>query len=422
MKRIAIVDGFSSGKYIAQELHNRGCELIHISSSPDLDEYYYQNFNSEIYSQSIIHKNMRETLNFIRDFNSEYVIPGTESGVSLADIINHELQLPYRNHIEMASSRRNKYDMVEAVRSAGLNAAKQIKVSNWQDALIWLRNGRFPIVLKPLESAGSDGVFICHHEDEAYAAFQQILNKKNKLNLINKEILLQEFLEGIEYVVNLVFLKGASLVTEVVKYHKRKLESGNIVYDIDEIIDATDPAFQELVGYTQKVCASLGIENGPVHAEVMLTPNGPFLVEIAARSDGILRPEVSDATTGLGQLAATVLSITEPDSFLALTKKPFYQLKKFSFNVCLISPQSGIFESSKIISLAKSLPSFVKIELYVPSGHKVYETKDVFSQPGTIYLASADKSRLWADYQLIREQERERIYFVQMDNTDRPLS
>lgn len=410
MKRIAIVDGFSSGKFIAKGLYEKGCELIHISSSDELDSYYYNGFEYHIYIDSIVHEDMDKTNEFIIKFGAECVIAGTESGVTLADNINKRLQLTYTNSIENISSRRNKYDMIEKVRSAGLNAVDQIKISNWQESKTWLKDRAYPIVLKPLESAGSDGVFICKDEDEVRNAFELVSKKKNKLNLINDEVLLQDFLEGCEYVVNFVSLDGNFLTTEVVKYHKRKLESGNIVYDIDEIIDSDSEEFEGLVEYTSRVCAALGIINGPSHAEVMITKNGPYLVEIAARSDGILRPDVASATTGLGQLAATVLSLTEPEKFLEIARQPPYKLKNFSFNVCLICPRTGIFDDHEIRKKAKELVSFQRIELYVNSGSTASQTKDVFSQPGTIYLVSESKDQLWEDYKEIRSLEESGFY------------
>ncbi|ORM53867.1 hypothetical protein HA39_18420 [Pantoea brenneri] len=410
MKRIAIVDGFSSGKFIAKGLYEKGCELIHISSSDELDSYYYNGFEYNIYINSIVHEDMDKTIEFISNFGAECVIAGTESGVTLADNINKRLQLTYTNSIEVISSRRNKYDMIEKIRSAGLNAVDQIKISNWQESKTWLKDRAYPIVLKPLESAGSDGVFICKDEDEVRNAFELVSKKKNKLNLINDEVLLQDFLEGCEYVVNFVSLDGNFLTTEVVKYHKRKLESGNIVYDIDEIIDSDSEEFEGLVEYTGRVCAALGIANGPSHAEVMITKNGPYLVEIAARSDGILRPDVASETTGLGQLAATVLSLTEPEKFLDIVRQPPYKLKNFSFNVCLICPRTGIFDDHEITSKAKELLSFQRIELYVSSGSTASQTKDVFSQPGTIYLVSASKDQLWEDYKKIRALEESGFY------------
>jgi len=410
MIKVAIIDGFSSGKFIARGLHDKGCELVHVFSSDKLDDYYYNGFDYSIYSQTIVHKDMATTLEFIKAFNAEYVVAGTESGVTLSDSINSQLQLFYRNSSENTSSRRNKLNMIETVRDAGLNAAEQIQISCFNDATEWLGTQDYPVVLKPLESAGSDGVFICQCENEVKEAFNRIYKKINKLNLHNDMVLLQEFLKGIEYVVNFVFLNGFFIPTEVVRYHKRKLETGNIVYDIDEIIDAASSEFELLVDYTAQVCKCLGIKNGPSHAEVMMTKKGPYLVEIAARSDGILRPDISLHTTGLGQLAATILSITEPESFIKLTRMPYYKLKNHSFNVCLISPRSGVFRSKDLEALTHTLPSLKKVELYLSSGSTVSKTIDIFSQPGTIYLVSPDKEKLWQDYKIIRQAESLGIY------------
>lgn len=414
MKRVAVVDGFSSGKFIAKGLHEKGCELIHISSSDKLDEYYYKGFDFSIYNKTVVHNELGETLRLIREFEADYVIAGTESGVTLSDLINRELRLPYRNAAEKSSSRRNKFNMIETLRAAGLNAADQIQISSVEEASEWLKRQQYPVVLKPLESAGSDGVFICHNKDAVRDAFNQVFNIKNKLNLNNDKVLLQEFLKGTEYVVNFVSLDGFFVPTEVVRYHKRKLDTGNVVYDIDEIIDAESREFKTLIEYTAKVCSCLGIKNGPSHAEVMLTDNGPCLVEIAARSDGILRPDVATVTTGLGQLAATVLSMTDPDKFMFQAGLPHYKLKNHSFNVCLISPRSGVFRGEVFEQLVQKLPSFKRIELYLSSGAPVSKTRDVFSQPGTVYLVSADKEQLWRDYKIIRESESQGIYLEEI--------
>ncbi|WP_023638324.1 ATP-grasp domain-containing protein [Musicola paradisiaca] len=411
MKKVAVVDGFSSGKFIAKELHHRGCELVHISSSAQLDDYYYNGFDFSIYENALVHDVMDQTLAFIKKFGAEVIIAGAESGVMLADQLNHALALPYQNDFAKTSARRNKFDMIETLRAGGLKAAQQIAVSTWQDAQAWLDAQHYPVVLKPLESAGSDGVFICNSREETQRAFEQISKKKNKLNIINEAVLFQEYLKGTEYVVNFVSLAGNILVTEMVKYHKKKLDSGNIVYDIDEIIDASYPEFNALADYTRGVCACLGIKNGPSHAEVMLTADGPCLVEIAARSDGILRPDVACVTTGLGQLLATAIAITDPEKFMALTVAPYYRLKNHSFNVCLISPEQAVFAPDGSVSQLQTLGSFKKVEMYVADGNNVEQTKDVFSQPGTVYLVSHQKEQLWQDYATIRGLESAGAYY-----------
>lgn len=405
MKIIAIVDGFSSGKYIALRLFEQGCKLVHVVSSDRLDDYYLKSLDQSIYVDTIVHRDLELTYQYINHHHVDSVIAGAETGVELSEALNKRANFSYSNGWCKAKARRNKYEMIESLRQSGLRATTQIQSDQWVEVKNWLKTQAYPVVAKPLNSAGSDSVFICRNIVDAEQAFSAIMNTTNKLNLKNDAVLFQEFLQGNEYVVNFVSLNKKVIVTEVVKYHKRQLSSGNIVYDIDEILDATYSKFNELVCYVKQVCRSLEIDNGPSHAEVMLTPTGPCLVEIAARSDGILRPGVCAETTGFGQLVGTVLSLTQPQIFNQKSQQEAYKLQKHSFNVSLISPRDGKLNIKPFDKLLQSLPSFHSVEYYISDGATVSQTKDVFSQPATIYLVHDQKSQLWEDHNQIRNFE-----------------
>ena len=55
---------------------------------------------------------------------------GAETGVALADELSEHLQLR-SNGTAQSEARRNKYLMGEAVRDAGIRAAKQLRASKW---------------------------------------------------------------------------------------------------------------------------------------------------------------------------------------------------------------------------------------------------------------------------------------------------
>ncbi|KGM26203.1 hypothetical protein KS18_21880 [Photorhabdus luminescens] len=406
MKKVAIVDGFSSGKFMAKALYEKGCYLLHIASKPDLHSYYYKGFDYSIYQERHVHDTIEDTVNFLKKQEVEFIIAGSESGVSLADELNNHFELNYRNDFAKTSARRNKYEMIDTLKKCGIPAAEQGRFSDWPAAEQWIKAfNNFPVVLKPLESAGSDGVYICQDVHSAKEAFHKILGKSNKLNLCNHQVLIQEFLNGTEYVVNMVSLNRHQLITEVVKYKKRKLDTGSIIYDIDDIIDSSYPEYNVLVEYTRKVVIALGIFNGPSHAEVMLTPDGPKLVEIAARIDGILRPTIAKLTTGLGQIRAAAISVVEPENFHKAIQREAYTLINHSYNVCLINHRPGVFTANNFMAELKKLPSFCEAIFYVDEGEEIEITKDVFSQPGTVYLVHHDKNVIQQDYEKIRRME-----------------
>ncbi|NNB56664.1 ATP-grasp domain-containing protein [Pseudomonas fragi] len=412
MIRVVVVDGFSSGKFLAKKLHEDGCVLFHIASSPDIDGYYYVGFDSAIYERSIVHTQTTCTLLELTHFDPDIIIAGAESGVLLADVLNEQLGLDYANVFSRSLARRNKYQMIQCITEAGLPAPAQCAVDTWRDGKMWVAaHGKYPVVVKPLESAGADGVYICRDLAACKGAFKALMGTRNKLNLDNSQVLFQEYLAGTEYVVNMVSLHGHPLVTEVVKYTKRVLETGSIVYDIDQLLACTDAPYAELVAYTREVVTCLGIRNGPSHAEVMYTEDGPKLVEIAARTDGILRPGVSALTTGLGQIDACALSITRPLEFeQLLASNQDYALFKHTYNVCLINCTEGVFCDEAFVQQLRTLASFFEVVFYVKNGQRIAPTRDVFSQPGTVYLIHDDLAQIEADYARIREMEAAGIY------------
>ncbi|MDQ0741038.1 ATP-grasp domain-containing protein [Pseudomonas sp. W4I3] len=412
--RVVMVDGFSSGKFLAKRLKDEGCVLAHVASSEALDSYYYKGFDCGLYEQMIVNADVATTLTQVQRFKPQFVLPGAETGVLLADHLNERLQLPYRNHFDKTSARRNKYEMIQCITQAQLPAAQQFITGSWELARDWIsEHGRFPVVIKPLESAGADGVFICEDLHACQAAVERLLGTTNKLNIPNTQVLIQEYLVGVEFVVNMVSLNGQQLVTEVVRYQKQRTPTGGVLYDIDELIGPDSPVYSILVDYTKAVVRCLGIRNGPSHAEVMLTESGPKLVEIAARTDGILRPDVSRMTTGLGQIDAVVLSLIQPEVFQQrLESKVDYRRLQHTYNVCLINRSEGRFERDVFLKELLKLESFFEAVFYVESGQHIGVTQDVFSQPGTVYLVHTDPAVIEGDYRRIRALELRGAYLA----------
>lgn len=406
-----MIDGFSSGKYLAQHLHEAGCLLMHVASRDDYSQYYYRNFNHDIYTKNIAHSNLDDTLLTLSKFNPDFIVAGCEAGVLLADQLNNRLELSYCNDFDKTECRRNKFSMINTLHQNKVPAAQQIGSSEWTELETWLiESNLFPAVLKPIDSAGSDSVFICANIEECHYAFTRIKGKTNRLKSINEFVLAQEFLRGTEYVVNTVSLKGKRLLTELVQYKKRVLNCGNIVYDIDRILPSDHEVAAVLFAYIQQVHDALGIYNGATHAEVILTAHGPKLVEIAARSDGILRPDVSAKTTQLGQLKAVALSITEPAKFLELCSGKGYTLANQSYNVGLISPGKGVFNTTEFLNRLTKMSSYHAADFYMTENDSIQETYDVFSQPGTVYLVHPEIEMLDQDYAEIRRLESGGVY------------
>jgi hypothetical protein len=108
--------------------------------------------------------------------------------------------------------------MVERVRSRGIPTAESIVSDDEATIVAWADAGkRWPIVVKPVASAGSDGVAFCDDTAEARAAFRQIHGQPNQLGGLNRSVMAQERLYGQQYFVNTVSRNGRHYVSEIWK-------------------------------------------------------------------------------------------------------------------------------------------------------------------------------------------------------------
>ncbi|MEO0444978.1 MAG: ATP-grasp domain-containing protein, partial [Verrucomicrobiota bacterium] len=96
----------------------------------------------------------------------------------------------------------------ELVQQAGLRSVRQAGGADFADVNDFLKKEEYPIVLKPTESAGSDGVQLCHSYEEAKDHFHTLMNSQMINGGACGAVLCQEFLQGKEYVVDHVSRNG----------------------------------------------------------------------------------------------------------------------------------------------------------------------------------------------------------------------
>src|SRR5262249_1066796 len=148
----------------------------------------------------------------------------------------------------------------------------------------------------------------------------------------------QEFLEGTEFALDAVSVDGFAHFTAIWRYHKVSVNGVQFIYDRDELVPCTDATGTILCDYARKVFKALDVRCGPSHTEIMLTPEGPALIEIGTRLNGITTPELHKRCVGYGQLDLSVDSYVDRDRFHAKSRAP-YTLKESALSVSLISEQ-----------------------------------------------------------------------------------
>lgn len=407
-KRVAIVDAYSTGSLLPAVLEQYEIECVHVRSpNPDVilsrdPEGFVYDFRHD--------GDVAAMASVLREHEVGHVIAGQEAGVELADQLSAALGTP-GNGMNRPTARRNKYEMVLALRDAGLAHAASMVSDDADEMIAWVEETvGYPVIVKPVASSSTDNVVACSSPEQIRAVHEKIMKSADRHGMPNTTVLAQEFLAGDEYFVNTVSRGGVHHTVEICRYFKMRLPGGRIINDYNEPLQPDDPVAKELECYTHQVLDALEVHNAAGHTEVMLTSRGPVLVESAARMGGGQVLDINTRCYGTNQVELLALSVAKPDEFDRLPTTAYRILEHHRF-VHLINPREhGIVPSHEAMAAIRALPSHVFTVMRHPERKPISRTVDIATQPGFVFLMSDDPAQVVADYQRLREIERDHLY------------
>jgi biotin carboxylase len=405
----AIVDAYSTGRFLRPELARHGIRAVHVQSTSEVPAYRRSTFDSDGFQAYLRYGgDFGALVARLRNLAVSHVVAGSESGVSLAHRLSAALGTPGHGHA-CPDARRNKHLMAEQLRRRGLDAARGIATDSLDEAEMCLR-GRFgwPVVLKPVDSAGSDNVRVCADIDAARIAFTTILAARNRTGRRNRKVLVQEYLEGEELFANTVSWSGRHHIAEVWRYAKRKSAPGVVLYDYEEPLPPADPRVVRLTPYLLMALDALEIRHGAVHAEIMMTARGPILIDCGARLAGSILPSTVSRCFGTNQVEILAQAMAAPEAFLEPVDRR-YRVEGHLRYVSLTCARDDGRLHDDVREILRTLPTFADLFLTVSPGERVCRTTDSATSPGYVYLIGS-KADIERDYARLRELEQVELY------------
>ncbi|HAT8842640.1 TPA: ATP-grasp domain-containing protein [Legionella pneumophila] len=398
---VVIVDPLSSGIELAPAFKARGIPAIAVTLKP-LD---WIGFGANMQTSDFIEiiPDQPNLVEVLAKYDPIAIIPGTEEGVPLAEALAINLTPQFANDPEKSQNRLHKAMMQKALQEAGVPALKTLNTASENEVEAWIRtNGLIdsPLIIKPPVSAGSDKVFHIPARGEWKKAFNRVLSEPSKITgKVNATVVVQEQAIGTEFAVGTVSANGKHYLAHLIQYNKTSFNDRKTVYDYVEFVPYSKERYGELFDYTQKALDALGIRWGAAHNEIMLTKDGPRLIETGARMCG--GPVVGFAREATGSSQADKLVEIYVDGGVSTEE---YVFKKTVVPVFLKSPAKGKISNVEAFAELSKLPTFLNEHIWFKNGDLVPQTVDYLTSIGIIGLAG-DRKSILLDYEKIRNME-----------------
>jgi hypothetical protein len=403
-RHAVVVDPYSGAVDYAHAFHARGVPVIAVLSTPaPLDVFAGAWQPQEFDAVRVYDGDFAALAAYLRAARPLCVLPGNETAVELAEALVDELLPGTGNTPGGSAARRDKWLMAQALAAAGVPHVRQICATDPETIEAWVRDNGLAerrLVLKPPKSGGTDSVHVTDAGGDWRPYFDRINGAVNRFGFRNSGVLVQEYVEGTEYIVDTYSVDGRQVLTEVARYVKRRRGERLGLYAHTDFVAHDDPCVPVLADYVAQVADALGIRNGAAHGEVMMTADGPRLIEIGARLAGTPLQHASREATGDCQIDRAVrhhVDGARPDA---------YTLHRHVRIISLSVERAGVLRGAAALDAIRDLPTVSAVSLPHRDGETVPATVDLFTLLGWVVLASADAEAIRADHERIREIER----------------
>ncbi|MHB2017155.1 MAG: ATP-grasp domain-containing protein [Candidatus Xenobia bacterium] len=404
---VVIVDPVDSGAELAPGFAARQIPAIAVKSIPGArwDELYEGTYAGRIQTSHFqkIYEDRPDLVEVLRRHDPLAILAGAESGVELADRLAAAVTPHLANVPGLADARRHKGAMQGALAQAGLPAIRTLTTADPSEVAAWLEAQHLAdagLVVKPAASCGSDNVHHVPPGGDWRRPFDLILSSRTKLRgEANEAVVVQERVVGTEFAVDTVSAAGEHVLAHLIRYTKTAAGERLTVFDHTEFV-AFDPAQHgEMLAYVRRALDAVGIRWGAAHSEVMLTADGPRLIEVGARTCGGPVLGFSRVATGSSQLERVVEAYVDGE-----IRSRTYDFKKTVVPVFLIAPVSGILRNVEELEVLRQLPTHLATHMWLGNGDQVQQTVDWETVLGVVALAG-ERDAVFSDYQRVRVVE-----------------
>lgn len=384
MKKILLLGGLRYLLPVIESAHKLGYYVITCDYIPDNIAHKYSDkyINASIIDKEAILKIAKEEkIDGIMSF-------AVDPGVVTAAYVAEQLNLPHSGSYKSISILQNKHLFRKFLEDNGFNVPKSKGYSNYIDALNDKDYFTWPIIVKPVDSAGSKGVMRVDNIEELEKAVEFALN-----NSLSKQIIIEEFIEkqGFSSDTDCFSVNGE---LKFVSFSAQRFDENApnpytpSAYSWPSTM--TELQEKELSNDIQRLLSLLDMKTSIYNIETRVGKNGkPYIMEVSPRGGGNRLAEMLRFATGVDMIENAVRA-SVGDEIIGIEQKPY---NGHWAEIILHSEKEGKFVKLEIEKEIKEKNLFQE-DLWVKEGDKINSFNGANDAIGTLVLKFETKEEL----------------------------
>ena len=293
MKKLMLLGGLRYLIPLIEEAHKMG---VYVITADYLPRNIAHQYSDEYCNVSIIDK--EAVLAKARELKIDGILShAVDPGVTTAAYVAEQMGLPFQCSYKAACILQDKSLFRKFLSEHGFNCPKAKGFDNAEDALKGTDYFNWPVIVKPVDSAGSKGVTKVENKTDLPKAIETALSAS-----LSKNFVIEDFLDKV----------GAQSSADVFTV------DGKLVYPAysDQLFDANaanpyTPAIEiwptsmeqkyqdDLTNQLQRLFTLLNVKSGIYNVESRVCSNGKaYIMEVSPRGGGNRIAELQDMATG----------------------------------------------------------------------------------------------------------------------------
>ena len=392
-KKLMLLGGLRYLLPIIEEAHKLGTYVITADYLPDNIAHKY---SDEYCNVSIVDK--EAVLKVAQELQIDGILShAVDPGVVSAAYVAEQMGLPFQCSYEAACILQDKSKFRNFLQENGFNCPHAKGYNNLEDAMKDIEYFEWPVIVKPVDSAGSKGVTKVENPQDLAQAVDTALASS-----ISKKFIIEDFLEKEGYSVGSEsFVVDGKLMYNAFYDQYFDDEAINPYTPSAEIWPSVMKAYhqQEIKSELQRLIELLGITTGLFNVECRVCKNGKaYLMEVSPRAGGNRLAEI------LNYAADININEAETRKALGLSVGDIHEPNyKGHFAILVLhSDKDGIYDGIAIDEDFRK-NHIIEEEVRVNRGDKVMSFSAANAALGTLFLKFETREDL--DYSLQHQCE-----------------